>query len=123
MTPFARTLAAIVLLAAAGPAAAGPVDYLRDVRPDPVERLLQVPRPRHGQKAGCGSTSATSATKKGAVVPGKPAESVALDPHRLGDEDRMPPADAGERLTAGQIETLTKRGSRRGPSTPRTGRS
>ena len=54
------------------------------------------------------STTATPPIKKGAIVPGKPAESELLERVLLpdADDERMPPPEAGERLTPDQVAKL-----------------
>ncbi|MBX9627758.1 MAG: PSD1 and planctomycete cytochrome C domain-containing protein [Gemmataceae bacterium] len=102
-----RPLVALPLVAAlAAPAAAGPVDYAREVRPVLRERCYAC----HGalqQKAKLRVDSGAFLLAAGAVVPGKPDESELLA--RVGsrdDDTRMPPE--GHPLTKEQIAVLRR---------------
>jgi hypothetical protein len=99
---FAAALFAAVPLTAV---AAPPVDFARDVRPILSNACFKCHGPGT-QKAGLRLDARTLATKKGAVVPGKPDESTLIEKITAGDDDRMPPAEAGARLTPAQVATL-----------------
>lgn len=101
------------LLAAAAPAgAADPAspkpDFNRDVRPILSDRCFKC----HGQATQKGKVrldALAHATKRDAVVPGKPDESgVIFRITAAADEDRMPPADSGPRLTPAQVDVLKR---------------
>ena len=96
---------AAVLLVAPTAAAGPPVDYTRDVRPILSNHCFKCHGPGT-QKAGLRLDAKSFAVKKGAVVPGKPAESAMIERVTAGDEERMPPADAGPPLTPAQVSTL-----------------
>src|SRR5262245_9676084 len=94
----------IPVLAADPPA----VDYNRDVRPILSNRCFKCHGPAT-QKSGVRLDSLQHAIKKDAVVPGKPADSLLVDKiAAMSDEDRMPPAEAGPRLSAKEVDTLKK---------------
>ncbi|MBX9623212.1 MAG: hypothetical protein K2X82_05305 [Gemmataceae bacterium] len=99
-------LAASLVSAALFAPAAGPVDFARDVRPILSNACFKCHGPAT-QKAKLRLDTRGGATKSGVIVPGKPDDSPLVtrvcDPD---DEARMPPADAGERLTAGQVAML-----------------
>ncbi|MBI4601498.1 MAG: DUF1553 domain-containing protein [Planctomycetes bacterium] len=128
ITPAARSFtataarAALVALAATGaPAAAAgaggagadaaTVDFNRDVRPLLTDRCLKC----HGgvkQESGLSllyrhTATAPAASKRAAIVPGKPGESELIRRVTAADpDDRMPPK--GNPLPAGQVETLRR---------------
>ncbi len=100
-----------LLAAVAGPApAADPPkpDFNRDVRPILADRCFKCHGPAT-QKGKVRLDSLQHATKKDAVVPGKPAESLLIQRVTAeADEDRMPPPETGPRLTAGQVDVLRR---------------
>src|SRR5258707_140042 len=87
--------------------AAEKVDFARDVRPILSNHCFKCHGPAV-QKGKLRLDDRESATKKGAIVPGKPGESELLARIALhdSDEQRMPPREAGERLTPDQIAKL-----------------
>ncbi|HUG91860.1 MAG TPA: DUF1549 domain-containing protein, partial [Planctomycetaceae bacterium] len=104
----------VLLLAAASLRADEKVDFTRDIRPILSNACFQCHGPDEGtreadlrldrQDAAFGDRGGYSA-----FVPGKPDASEALRRMMADDPDeRMPPADSGKKLTAGQIE-LVKR--------------
>jgi hypothetical protein len=102
----ARFVLALALFAPQAAIAADKVDFARDIRPILSNACFKCHGPAV-QKAKLRLDTRDGATKKNAIVPGKPAESAILE--RICDPDndtRMPPADAGERLTAAQIAKL-----------------
>jgi len=107
MLPGPRVFSAILLLCSPlGAAAAERVDFARDVRPILSNACYKCHGPAT-QKAKLRLDTRDGATKSGAIVPGKPAESAILD--RIcdpADDGRMPPPEAGDRLTKKQIDTL-----------------
>jgi mono/diheme cytochrome c family protein len=109
--PFAAVLAAGLLLAAPGlPAAPGQtaVDFQRDVRPILAGRCFKCHGPA-SHKAGLRLDVRASATKRKAIVPGRPEASKLI--HRVraaDDEERMPPPAGGDRLKPAQVEVLRK---------------
>src|SRR5262245_5829435 len=100
------SLLAVFLLPVAA-RAADKVDFARDVRPILSNRCFKCHGPAV-QKSKLRLDTFEGATKNGAIVPGKPSESLLID--RVcepSDEDgRMPPPEAGDRLTDEQITTL-----------------
>ncbi|MDB5313502.1 MAG: Planctomycete cytochrome [Gemmataceae bacterium] len=98
---------ALLLLTPTATPAAEKVDFARDVRPILSNACFKCHGPAV-QKAKLRLDTRDGATKGGAVVPGKPGESKLIERVcQPADEDgRMPPAEAGERLTPAQIETL-----------------
>jgi len=107
---LAASLVAVVI-AAACPGlvptaeAAPPVDFTREVRPILSNHCFKCHGPGT-QKAGLRLDSRAFAVKKSAVVPGKPGDSSLVERVTAGDDERMPPADAGDRLTPAQVATL-----------------
>jgi hypothetical protein len=90
------------LLSAAEPA----VDFNRDVRPILSDRCFKCHGPAT-QKAKVRLDSLDHAVKKNVVVPGKPDESLLIERiAAASDDDRMPPPEAGPRLTDAQVKTL-----------------
>ena len=104
--PPRRLLLAFALATAPPAAAAEPVDYSRDVRPILSNACFKCHGPAT-QKAKLRLDTRDAAVKSGAIVPGKPDDSPLItrvcDP---ADDGRMPPPDAGPRLTPPQIVTL-----------------
>ena len=100
---------ALLFLAPAAKAddAAAKVDFARDIRPVLSNTCFKCHGPAV-QKSKLRLDRRDDAVKAGAIVPGKPEESILID--RVcepSDEDgRMPPPDAGERLTEEQIAKL-----------------
>ena len=86
--------------------AAEKVDFAHDVRPILSNRCFKCHGPAV-QKAKLRLDSRDAATKAGAIVPGKPADSPLVQ--RIcepDDEIRMPPADTSDRLSPREIATL-----------------
>jgi hypothetical protein len=100
-----------LLAAAAGlaPAADPPKpDFNRDVRPILSDRCFKCHGPAT-QKGKVRLDSLRHATKKDAVVPGKPADSLLVQRVTAeADEDRMPPPETGPRLTPQQVDVLKR---------------
>src|SRR5436309_12225059 len=98
---------ALALFAPAAAPAAEKVDFARDVRPILSNACFKCHGPAV-QKSKLRLDIRDVAVKKGAIVPGKPGESLLID--RVcepSDEDgRMPPPEAGERLSPAQVEKL-----------------
>jgi hypothetical protein len=104
-----RLLSLVIALLVAIPAAAEPVDYLRDVKPILKERCFAC----HGalrQKSGLRLDSAALIRKGGkggkVVLPGKSDESPLIDAVLGRGRPRMPPEKEGPALTAAQIAVL-----------------
>jgi hypothetical protein len=104
-----RLLPLIAGLLAAGPAAAGPVDYLRDVKPILKERCYACHGPLR-QKSGLRLDTAALIRKGGkggpVVVTGKADESPLIDAVLGRGRPRMPPEKEGPPLTERQVATL-----------------
>jgi hypothetical protein len=100
---LALSLAASLILPAAS-RAAEKVDFARDIRPILSNKCFKCHGPAV-QKSKLRLDQRDSAIQKGAINPGKPAESELL--HRVSlpdsDEERMPPREAFERLTPDQV--------------------
>jgi hypothetical protein len=95
---------------AAGPARAGDaVDFNRDIRPILSDKcyFCHGPDPKQ-RKAGLRLDDRAVAVKKGAIVPGKPAESDLIDRINATDDAKMPPSDSNKTLTDAQKETLKR---------------
>ncbi|MBM3980814.1 MAG: DUF1549 domain-containing protein [Planctomycetes bacterium] len=107
--PLVRAcLSAAALLALVLPApAAEKVDYGRDIRPILSNHCFKCHGPAV-QKAKLRLDDRAAAVNKGALVPGKHADSELLKRVLLadGDDGRMPPADVGARLTPDQVAKL-----------------
>ena len=103
-----RSLSLAVAVASSSFAAAADPDFNRDIRPILSNACFKCHGPGT-QKGGVRLDAQNLAKKKGAIVPGKPDESVLME--RIlaaADDERMPPAEAGPRLSAAQIATLKK---------------
>jgi len=115
-------LCALVLLSCAGPlarAAGGgpewPIDFTRDVRPILSNRCFRCHGPDKEEREGglrldtaAGAVAETDSGSQ-AIVPGDPDESELLRRITSDDEDeRMPPAEAGARLTEREVQLLTE---------------
>jgi hypothetical protein len=87
--------------------AAEPVpDFNRDVRPILSNYCFKCHGPAT-QKSGVRLDTLAHAAKKGAVVAGKPDDSALIARvTEAEDADRMPPPEAGPRLTPAQVKTL-----------------
>jgi mono/diheme cytochrome c family protein len=100
-------LLALVLLAPTASPAADRVDFARDIRPILSNHCFKCHGPAV-QKSKLRLDDRAAAVKKGAITPGKVADSALIQ--RVcepSDEDgRMPPPDAGERLSPEQIAKL-----------------
>ncbi|MBX9579305.1 MAG: PSD1 and planctomycete cytochrome C domain-containing protein [Gemmataceae bacterium] len=102
--PLPVPLLAVALVAP--PAAAGPVDYARDIRPILANACFKCHGPAV-QKAKLRLDTRAGATKAGVVVPGKPDDSPLITRICAADDDgRMPPPEAADRLNAGQVAQL-----------------
>jgi hypothetical protein len=101
--------------------APGKIDFATQVLPILEKRCFECHRSPHTDSAGkqkkpkggviFDSKEGIKASKKGKlVVPKKPGDSKMIEAVSLAadDEDRMPPAKAGDPLTKDQIELLTK---------------
>lgn len=102
---FAILAAALILPATAR--AAEPVDFARDIRPILSNKCFKCHGPAV-QKAKLRLDQRDTAIDKGAIAPGKPTESELLARVSLpdSDEQRMPPAEVGDRLTPDQVAKL-----------------
>ena len=107
MLPVRHLLPVVALFAAPVARADDKVDFARDIRPILSNKCFKCHGPAV-QKGKLRLDDHAAAVKKGAITPGKPGGSELLarvmEP---SDEDgRMPPSDAGERLTPDQIAKL-----------------
>ena len=89
-----------------GQAAEPTIDFNRDVRPILSNSCFKCHGPAV-QKAGVRLDTAEHAAKKDAIIPGKPDDSALLARIVSNDPaERMPPPEAGEKLTGAQAEIL-----------------
>ena len=107
---YRLTIAALLACFALPAPAADPPrpkpDFNRDVRPILSDRCFKCHGPAV-QKSGVRLDALNLALKKNAIVPGKPDKSVVIERITAeADDERMPPAETGKRLTPAQIETL-----------------
>jgi hypothetical protein len=100
-----------------GPAAAAdgglPVEFNRDVRPILSENCFQCHGPDKGKRKAnlrLDSEADALADRDGrrALVPGDPGRSLLYHRITAADDERMPPAKSGKRLTAHQVELLRR---------------
>src|ERR1700722_15578765 len=106
--PFVRYLITLAVLGVpATGTGADKVDFGRDIRPILSNHCFKCHGPAV-QKSKLRLDDRETSIKKGAVTPGKPAESELLSRIVLpnSDEGCMPPREAGERLTPDQITKL-----------------
>ena len=105
--PTARLALAAILCAPVTSPAADQIDFARDIRPILSNACFKCHGPAT-QKAKLRLDDRAAAVKKGAITPGKPADSTLIQ--RVcepSDEDgRMPPPEAAERLSPEQIARL-----------------
>ncbi|HVK17940.1 MAG TPA: PSD1 and planctomycete cytochrome C domain-containing protein [Fimbriiglobus sp.] len=100
-------LAAVSPSAAADPVSTKP-DFNRDVRPILSDRCFKCHGPAT-QKGKIRLDALIHATKRDAVIPCKPGESGVIDRvTAAANEDRMPPPEAGPRLTPAQVDVLKR---------------
>lgn len=95
-----------------GPVAAGaaPVDFNRDVRPILSDKCFAChgPDEKH-RKAKLRLDVGKAALDSGVLMPGKPEKSPLVERITSKDEEeQMPPAKSGKKLTAAEVETLRK---------------
>jgi Protein of unknown function (DUF1553)/Protein of unknown function (DUF1549)/Planctomycete cytochrome C len=101
-----RSFSWLLLLASLSCAAEPVPDFNRDVRPILSNSCFKCHGPAT-QKAGVRLDTLEHAAKKGSVVPGKPDESAILGRITSNDAmERMPPPEAGEKLTDAQVKVL-----------------
>ncbi len=102
-------IAVFAVSCCAAPASAQePVDFARDIRPILSNHCFKCHGPAK-QEAGMRLDDREQALRRQRLVPGNPQQSKVLQRIRSDDPDeRMPPPDAGEKLTAAQIAALTK---------------
>src|SRR5580698_4565364 len=106
--PFVRFLVVCVILFSPAIGIAGDkVDFRRDIRPILSNHCFKCHGPAV-QKGKLRLDDRESATKHSAIAPGKPTDSELLSRIVLpdSDEQRMPPREAGERLTPDQVAKL-----------------
>lgn len=85
------------------------IDFNRDVRPILSDRCFAChgPDEKH-RKAKLRLDVGNDAVDSGAVVPGKAAESTIIERITAAEEERMPPAKTGKKLSPAEVETLRK---------------
>lgn len=100
------TAGLFVALETAPVAAQGKIDFQREVRPILAKHCLKCHGPA-AQEGGLRLDQRERATRR-AIVPSHPEKSRLL--HRVKDEgeERMPPAEAGDRLKPAQVEVLRR---------------
>ncbi len=106
--PMIRFVVIVVVLLIPAPGrCAEKVDFAREIRPILSNHCFKCHGPAT-QKAKLRLDDRSSAIARGAITPGKPAESELLSRVRLphDDELRMPPAEVGAALKPEQIERL-----------------
>jgi len=84
-----------------------PVDFQRDIRPILSNHCFKCHGPAL-QESGARFDLREGALKRKIVVPGQPDKSLLLKRILAAEDERMPPAEAGERLKPAQIELLKK---------------
>jgi hypothetical protein len=107
MKPLLALLAVVALPATAR---AADIDFNRDVRPILSDKCFAChgPDEKH-RKAKLRLDVEEVALDRGAVVPGKPADSTLIERITAAKEDeRMPPVKTGKKLTAAEVEILRK---------------
>src|SRR5688500_11798386 len=105
-----RSLIAVfaVSCCAAEASAQEPADFARDIRPILSNHCFKCHGPA-AQEGGMRLDEREQALRRQRIVPGKPNESKLLKRIQSDDPDqRMPPPDAGEKLTPAQIAALKK---------------
>src|SRR4051812_1471306 len=107
LSPTLLILAAVsARVAAADDPQAGAPDFQHDIRPILSGRCFKCHGPGT-QEAGIRLDLRDKATKRKIIVPGNPDASRVIQRVTAHDEDeRMPPPDAGDRLTADQVAKL-----------------
>jgi cytochrome c553 len=107
---FPPACAALAILACCRAAAAGDVSYNRDIRPILVENCFGCHgADSAGRKAGLRLDDRDAAIESGAIAPGDPDSSVALDRIFSADPDEvMPPPSAKKVLSAEQKDLLKR---------------
>ena len=108
--PIAVLGALIIAATSSVSTAAEPVDFNRDVRPILSDKCFACHGPdANHREADLRLDVGESAIETGAVVPGKPNESLLVERITATDESvRMPPADSGKELTPAEIDVLTR---------------
>jgi cytochrome c553 len=100
-------IASLLIMSVAGPVAAQEtIDFGRDIRPILSNACFKCHGPAT-QKGKLRLDERAAAIARGAIVPHRAAESELIQRLRRADDDgRMPPPEAGERLSAEQIAKL-----------------
>jgi hypothetical protein len=104
--PLSVAVAALALLGVSRPAR-GDVDFQKDVRPILAGRCFKCHGPA-AKKAGLRLDVREVATRRKAIVPGQPDASKLVERITDDGDERMPPAEAGDRLKPEQVEVLKK---------------
>ncbi len=107
--PWSGMVAILAALSASPVRAEKPVDFNRDIQPILSDKCFfcHGPDPKQ-RKAGLRLDDRAVAVKKGAIVPGKPADSDLIDRINATDDNKMPPEDSHKSLTDAQKETLKR---------------
>jgi hypothetical protein len=88
---------------------AGDIDFNRDVRPILSDKCFACHGPDEKQrKAKLRLDVEAVAKDRGAILPGKPGESTLIERITAADEERMPPAKTGKKLSSAEIEILRR---------------
>ncbi len=93
----------------AAPCWADEIDFNRDIRPILSDKCFAChgPDEKH-RKAKLRLDVGKDAIESGALIPGKPDESALIERITAAEEERMPPAKTGKKLSHAEIETLRK---------------
>ncbi len=83
------------------------IDFQRDIRPILANHCFKCHGPAL-QESGIRLDSREAATKRKLVVPGAPDKSLMIKRITADEQERMPPADAADRLKPAQVELLKK---------------
>jgi len=110
-TVWLGLLVFVVARGAVAEDAAGPVDYLRDIKPLLQNKCFSCHSARK-QEGGLRLDAAVLIQEGGesgpAIVPRKSRDSLLLKLATAADDNRMPPAESGTRLTAKEVDLLTE---------------
>src|SRR5436853_1939052 len=83
------------------------VEFQRDIRPILSNKCFKCHGPAL-QEAGLRLDDRDRATRRKAIVPGKPGDSKVIQRVLRADDERMPPPEVGQRLKPAQVEILKR---------------